>query len=66
MLSSMYVAKHPDGRQVVITITVGMPAPEPKSLGGDYRCQVEIWGLGLSTYAHGVTRFKHFVWRRAA
>ncbi|MFI8383868.1 DUF6968 family protein [Pseudomonas sp. NPDC079086] len=54
MLSSMYVAKHPDGRQVVITITVGMPEPDPKSLGGDYRCQVEIWGLGLSTYAHGV------------
>jgi hypothetical protein len=54
MLSGMYVAEHPDGRQVVITINVGMPAPDPKSLGGDYRCQVEIWGLGLSTYAHGV------------
>ena len=54
MMSSMYVAKHFDGRLVDIIITVGMPEPDPKSVGDDYRCKVEILGFALSTYAYGV------------
>ena len=54
MIRGIYDAKHFDGRLIDITIIVGMPEPDPKSVSGDYRCKVEILGLGLSTYAYGV------------
>ena len=57
MISSEYVVKKPNDKELYLTIELGLPEPDPS---GDYRCKFSVLALGIDEYIYGVDAIQSY------
>lgn len=57
MISSEYVVKKPNDKELYLTIELGLPEPDPL---GDYRCKFSVLTLGIDEYIYGVDAMQSY------
>jgi len=60
MISSEYVVKKPNDKELYLTIELGLPEPDPISEAGDYRCKFSVLALGIDEYIYGVDAMQSY------
>ena len=60
MISSEYVVKKPNDKELYLTIELGLPEPVPTSDTGDYRCKFSVLALGIDEYIYGVDTMQSY------
>ncbi|KLN63754.1 MULTISPECIES: hypothetical protein [Vibrio] len=60
MISSEYVVKKPNDKELHLIFELGLPEPDPNSVTGDYRCKFSVLALGIDEYIYGVDAMQSY------
>ncbi|MCD9461426.1 hypothetical protein CJF25_00140 [Photobacterium phosphoreum] len=60
MISSEYVVKKSNDKDLHLIIELGLPESDPTSETGDYRCKFSVLALDIDEYIYGVDAIQSY------